>query len=72
MVEFFAAWGWPQWITFILIFLGMLVHTAKHGEPRIYEIGAKKGQPQEYNATLGILRAVFWFFLLAAGGFFGV
>ena len=69
-MDFTASWAWPQWTAAILIFLGFVLVSARHGQERVEAHGDRKGQPQRYSGFSALARATLWAFILIAGGFF--
>jgi hypothetical protein len=67
---FVSMWGWPQWAVLFLLFLSLAVHVIRHGTPRIYHSGIRKGEPRRYNVIAAMVRTLVWVTLLKAGGFF--
>lgn len=65
-----ATWGWPQWTILVLWFLGFGLTAMKHGQQRLVETGAHKGEPEKYNGFLALSKVALWMFVLIAGGFF--
>jgi hypothetical protein len=69
-MDFTQHWHWPQWVLLVMILLQVIIQTKRHGQPKLEEVGPRKGEVELYNGFNAIVRAAILIAILICGGFF--